>query len=263
MFNTTGLTVPIAEAPPARDLRRGLEQQRLFAGTPGANNLIFNDTVNSDQTIQAYKARVTTRDSASFTENPTFLSTTARPAGVDAPLDANFLHINPATPTHLESGGVTIAGILDDFDGETRAATPDVGADEFTGTALAYNADLSNLTLSDGILSPAFASGTTSYTASVGFATTSITETPTVADTTSTVTVNGNPVVSGTPSGAIALAVGPNVITTVVTAQDGTTMETYTVTVTRAAAASGGSVRSDHQRGHALPSVCVRHIWLH
>ena len=72
--------------------------------------MIFNDTVNSDQTIQAYKTRVTTRDSASFTENPTFLSTTAKPAGVDAPLDANFLHIDQSVATDLESGGVTIAG---------------------------------------------------------------------------------------------------------------------------------------------------------
>jgi hypothetical protein len=51
------------------------------------------------------------------------------------------------------------------------------------------------------------------------------------------VTVNGAAVISGSASGAIALAVGPNTITTVVTAQDGTTTKTYTATVTRAAPA--------------------------
>ncbi len=101
---------------------------------------------------------------------------------------------------------------------------------------LSSNADLSNLTLSSGALSPAFAPATTSYTASVANAVTSITVTPTAADANSTIMVNGTAVTSGTPSGAIALAVGPNVITTVVTAQDAVTTKTYTVTVTRAAA---------------------------
>jgi hypothetical protein len=200
----------------------------FYAGAPGAARLIFFDGTNSDQSIAAYKARVTTRDSASFTENPTFLSTNGS--------SANFLHIDPAVATHLESGGAPVSGITDDFDGDARnASTPDVGADEFNGTSLAFNANLSNLVLSDGTLAPAFDPNTTSYTAMVPNSTTSITETPTAADATSTITVNGTPVASGTASGAIPLAVGPNTITTVVTAQDGMTTKTYTVTVTRAA----------------------------
>ncbi len=208
----------------------------FYAGTPSASHLVFFDGTNSDQTIQAYRARVASRDSASFTENPPFLSTTGS--------DPTFLHINSATATHLESMAANVAGITDDYDNDIRqgnpgyagtGTAPDVGADEFGGMALAFNADLSNLTLSDGMLSPDFDPAITSYTAMVPNSTTSITETPTSADSTSTITVNGNPVVSGTPSGSIPLAVGPNAITTVVTAQDGTTMKTYTVTVTRAA----------------------------
>jgi hypothetical protein len=42
-------------------------------------------------------------------------------------------------------------------------------------------------------------------------------------------------VASGSASGAIALVVGPNPITIAVTAQDGTTIRNYTITVTRAA----------------------------
>ncbi|MFF2158146.1 cadherin-like beta sandwich domain-containing protein [Paenibacillus chitinolyticus] len=96
------------------------------------------------------------------------------------------------------------------------------------------NANLSNLTLSAGTLSPAFASGTTGYTADVSNGTASINVTPTVADGTATVKVNGSTVASGSPS-SISLSVGANTITVVVTAQDGTTQKTYTVTVTRAA----------------------------
>lgn len=101
---------------------------------------------------------------------------------------------------------------------------------------ISTNADLSNLTLSSGTLAPAFAPATTSYTAGVANAVTSITVTPNAADANSTITVNGNAVTSGSPSGSIALAEGPNVITTLVTAQDAVTTKTYTVTVTRAAA---------------------------
>ncbi|MEI6675734.1 MAG: SUMF1/EgtB/PvdO family nonheme iron enzyme [Verrucomicrobiota bacterium] len=95
-------------------------------------------------------------------------------------------------------------------------------------------ATLSGLTLSAGTLSPAFVAATTSYTASVPNATTSITVTPTVTDTTATMKVNGTTVASGVASQSIPLIAGGNAITTVVTAQDGVTLTTYTVTVTRA-----------------------------
>ncbi|WP_162260362.1 cadherin-like beta sandwich domain-containing protein, partial [Rhizobium sp. Root73] len=106
---------------------------------------------------------------------------------------------------------------------------------------LASNADLSGLSLSSGTLSPSFAAGTTSYTAAVANSVASITLTPMVADPAATVTVNGATVVSGSASGAIALAVGTNTITTVATAQDGATAKTYTVTVTRAAPVSANA----------------------
>ena len=99
--------------------------------------------------------------------------------------------------------------------------------------AASSNADLSALSLSSGTLSPIFASATTGYTASVGNATTSLTVTPTVLAGTSSLTVNGVATTSGNASGAIALNVGSNTITTVVTAQDGTTTTNYTITLTR------------------------------
>ena len=104
------------------------------------------------------------------------------------------------------------------------------------------NANLSNLVPGAGSLTPAFASGTTSYTASVPSATTSMTVTPTKADAGATIKVNGTTVASGSPSGAISLSDGANTITTVVTAQDGTTTKTYTLTVTREADTTAPSV---------------------
>ena len=53
--------------------------------------------------------------------------------------------------------------------------------------AASSNADLSNLTLSDGTLTPAFTSANTSYTASVPNATSSMTVTPTAADVNATI----------------------------------------------------------------------------
>ncbi len=100
------------------------------------------------------------------------------------------------------------------------------------------NANLSALAINAGTLTPVFASATTSYTASVANAVSTLTIAPTTADNGATVKVNGTTVSSGSPSGALALSVGANTITTVVTAQDGTTTKTYTVTVTRVASAN-------------------------
>lgn len=106
-------------------------------------------------------------------------------------------------------------------------------------------ADLSSLVASIGMLTPGFAKGTTSYTASVPNTTTSITVRPTVGQADATVKVNGVTVTSGTTSGVMTLAVGPSVIRTVVTAQDGTTTKTYTLTVTRAPTVIPDSANAD------------------
>jgi uncharacterized delta-60 repeat protein len=104
---------------------------------------------------------------------------------------------------------------------------------------ISTDASLSSLSISSTGLSPAFASGTTSYTANVGFNISTVTLTPVVAQPNATVTVNGVPVNSGVASGAIPLNVGANTINTVVTAEDGVTTQTYIVTITRATIAAG------------------------
>ncbi len=103
----------------------------LFAGTPSASNIIFFDITNKDQTLSDFKTRVgATRDAASVTEN---ISTTL--ANTSTGSSANYLHFTAGSSSAAESGGVSVSGITDDFDADTRGATPDIGADEFAGGA--------------------------------------------------------------------------------------------------------------------------------
>ena len=134
---------------------------------------------------------------------------------------------------------LTITFISGDF---TRNILPsganrsDLVIDFADPAAASTDANLSALTLSSGTLTPTFASGTSSYSASVSNATTSVTVTPTKSDSNSSfVQYLGS---TGTTAFTGTLAVGANVIRTVVTAEDGTTVKTYTITVTRAPGAA-------------------------
>ncbi|MEI7899826.1 MAG: cadherin-like beta sandwich domain-containing protein [bacterium] len=96
------------------------------------------------------------------------------------------------------------------------------------------NASLVDLVPGTGTLSPAFDSGTTNYADAVSYFVGSMTVTPTAANTNATIKVNGLPVVSGAPSGAISVGIGDtNVITTVVVSPNGVTTNTYVLTVRR------------------------------
>ncbi len=115
-----------------------------------------------------------------------------------------------------------------------------------TVTRTSTDATLSALALSDAsddspiALSPAFASGTTSYTASVANGVDEITIAPTTTNNGARVAYfNGSdtaiPDADDAKNGQqVSLAVGPNTITVQVTAADSTATQPYTVTVTRA-----------------------------
>jgi protocatechuate 3,4-dioxygenase beta subunit len=115
------------------------------------------------------------------------------------------------------------------------SAVPLVSCSGYSSTSVTSSTDasLSTLVLSSGTLSPAFAAGTTAYTASVSNATGSVTVTATKTDSGSTININGTNVASGAASGAVTLAVGTNTITIVVTAASGST-RIYSIVVTRA-----------------------------
>jgi len=110
--------------------------------------------------------------------------------------------------------------------------------------SLSTDAALGSLVISGASLSPTFVPGTMCYTASVINSVSSLTVTPTANQSDATVTVNGTQVSSGSPTDAININVGNNIIVVVVTAQDNVTTKTYTLTIIREAA-SGSSSGSD------------------
>ena len=98
---------------------------------------------------------------------------------------------------------------------------------------LSADAALSSLVVSEGTLSPAFASTTTDYTVSVDYSVEKLVITPTANDSTATISVSATGVSSG--RGHVAnLSIGTSTVELVVTAQDSLTTKTYTVVVVRA-----------------------------
>ncbi|WP_459815200.1 cadherin-like beta sandwich domain-containing protein [Geotalea toluenoxydans] len=203
---------------------------------PLSSNANLSNLVLSSGTLTPVFASGTTSYTASVANSVTSITVTPTEADTTASTTVNGIAVNSGTasgPIALAVGDNTITVQVTAQDGTTtKTYTVIVNR----AAAASTNANLSNLSLSAAALNPTFASGTISYTASVSNPVTSTTVTPTVEDPTATVKVNGTTVASGTASGSIALAVGSNTITTVVTAQDGTTTKTYSLVVTRAAA---------------------------
>ena len=96
--------------------------------------------------------------------------------------------------------------------------------------AASADAALSDLKIGGLTLSPTFAAGTVSYTAATTNASDTINATPASAAANIDVTVGGKSVDNGS---AITWASGSNTVKVKVTAADGTTTKTYTVTVTK------------------------------
>lgn len=183
-----------------------------FAGTPGANNLIFFDGTNSDQTLTAFITRMATRDAASQTEDVPFISTTGS--------NANFLRIAAGTTTSAESGGVATSSpaVTSDYWAVTRpfpspangGTTFDIGASEFDGIKPAsITITPSSATICSGSSVSLTASSTTAYTYS------------------------WTPTTGLTPSTGATVSAAPTATTTyTVTGTLGTITKTATVTVT-------------------------------
>ncbi len=168
-------------------------------------------------------------------------------AGMSLNLDGSMLYVcEPGinkiaeinTLTNAVSGSVSVGTWPATRGGFVAAAQGCSGAPikfniTVTPSPAGSNASLSQLKLSAATLTPALAPGVFSYTANVSNAVSSITVTSTASVATSTIKVNGTALASGAASAAIPLSVGTTKITIVVTAQDGTITNTYTVSVTR------------------------------
>ena len=101
------------------------------------------------------------------------------------------------------------------------------------------DATLGGLTLSEGRLDPVFATGTTDYAAGVGYTVTRITVVPTTTDANATVAYldgSDSPLPDAntvTDEQDVDLVVGETVVQVKITAEDTSTVLTYTVTITR------------------------------
>lgn len=101
---------------------------------------------------------------------------------------------------------------------------------QVTGRTLSTDATLSSLSLGAAALSPSFAAATVTYTASTTNATNVINAVPSNAGADIGITLNGTEVANGS---ALAWTAGSNTVVVKVTAEDGTTTKSYTVTVTK------------------------------
>jgi hypothetical protein len=128
-------------------------------------------------------------------------------------------------------------GEIDIFLVNSSGSSVASSASKFTYTK-SNDAKLSTLTLSQGTLVSPFSPTTNSYTASVINSVDKVTVTPTVNQINATVQVKIGSgtfatVASGSASLDLPLAVGANTILVQVTAHDATTVNTYTITLTR------------------------------
>jgi hypothetical protein len=190
-------------------------------------HLPITTSLNTDATLSALTVSVGTLDPAfapattaytvDVANDVTSITITAT-AG-----DANASLIGAGTKTDLTVGDNNFSIVVTAEDGTTKITyTVKVVR---AAPVLSTDATLSTLTVSEGTLTPVFDPATTTYSVEVANTVTSITITATAND------ANASLVGDGTQTD---LTVGDNVFNIVVTAEDGTTTETYTVTVKRA-----------------------------
>ncbi len=212
------------------DALGGQATQSLTITISSTDATLSNLTISSGALMPVFGS-----DTITYTDNVTYavssLTVTPKVNESHATVKVNGNVVASGSPSgdiSLIVGANTVTVLVTAQD-NTTASTYTI-----TVTRLSNDASLSNLTISSGTLTPSFVSGTITYTDSVANAVTSVTVTPTANESHATVKVNGNTVISGSPSGAISLSVGDNTITVVITSQDLSTQSTYTVIVNRA-----------------------------
>ncbi len=159
------------------------------------------------------------------------IDVTATAAGQEASIKINGKAVPSGIPHTVSLNvGSNIISIEVTAQDDTTVKTYTIN---ITRAEPSHNADLSDLSLSYGRLSPGFSSGVTSYSSSTPYSVSSTDVTATAAGQSASIKINGVAVTSGIPH-TLNLNVGSNIISVEVTAQDGTTVKTYTINITRA-----------------------------
>lgn len=251
LFASNGAALPSIEqngaAEVAVSMPLSLQSDLTFGGT-GTGTATFSGAITGNGGLTMSGAGILSLTGANTYRGSTTVSSgTLRLAQANTGNDKSVLTLATGATLELDfTGNDTVAALVlggvPQPDGLYNTANTG-GAITGSGGILVVtpipssNASLASLSVGGTSLSPAFNPLTGNYTTNVSNSISSITVTPTVAGAGATVTVNGSAVASGAASNPIALSVGPNLITTLVRAQDNVTTRTYTVNVRRASAA--------------------------
>jgi len=154
--------------------------------------------------------------------------------GITVPSGFRAAALPPAAALPLATGENTV---------EVRVTEPDGSASAVTTIDVTRlpSADLTSLQLQSGDLSPAFAPGTTEYSASVPFSTAVLHLQAQALENGAAIRVNGASAAGG--HAALPLLPGDNIIAIEVTAEDGITRRNWTLTVTRRAGSAQSALR--------------------
>ncbi len=204
-------------------------------------NLLSNPTGPSDADLSglavggysltpAFSA-ATTEYTVSVPNNVTEVAITATASSDKAALKINEQAAESGTPytvKALKVGDNTIAVKVTAENGTEKTYTLTIKVEGNTGQS---NADLSSLTVEGYNLSPVFDAGVTGYAISVPNPVTCAAVTATASSDKAALKINEQAAESGTPYTVKDLKVGDNTIAVKVTAEDGTTEKTYTITI--------------------------------
>ena len=164
-------------------------------------------------------------------------SMTLTPTSID-PAATIQLSVNGGTATNINSGIVSNNIPLNM--GMNTLAVKVIARDGSIEQTYTVNvkrisnvADLIAITSSEIIIAPTFSSTVLNYSSTVEYPIDKINITPTATDAFATIKINGNTVSSGTSSLDIPLNMGMNTITIQVTADNGTTIKNYVLTINR------------------------------
>ena len=214
------------------------------ATVTGSSNLSSDATLSSlaisSGTLSPAFASATANYSVTVANNISSITITPTVHQINATVEAkvgsnNYSSISSGSASGalaLSVGQNTVTILVQAQDGTTT------GTYTITVTRSASSDDtLSGLTISLGTLSPAFSSGTTAYTVAEANSVSAVTVTPTANQAYATLKVKVGSgsyatVNSGTASSSLSLAVGANTISIQVTAQDNSTVQTYTIVAT-------------------------------
>ncbi len=204
-----------------------------------------SNEINSEKE-KSSNATLSSLSISSGTLSPTFLSSTTNYT-VEVGNEINTITITPTKSDQNATITINSQNAVSGSPSQTislnvgsNAVTIEVTAED--GTKKSYiilftrngssNANLSDIYLSYGTLSPAFSADILSYNCTVVNPVTNVHIYPTKTDSNSTIKINDQLLTNGQYSQRIYLNVGPNIITIEVTAQDNS-KKSYIVNVTR------------------------------